>query len=274
LPGLFIIGGVTRVPGEGGTEIARIAAAYRERDSRLTGGYRFANPAYALYMQFLERALLETFRLGPLGIEGARLLDVGCGGGYFVHRFLEFGADSAAGVDLLPERIEAAEQRYPRAQFYCANAAEMPFEDGEFDVVTQFVCFSSILDPTLREQISAEMWRVLHPGGIVLSYDMRPEPWPIRARRGVRARRGSAGADGPHTPTITISAAELQRLFPDGELRYKSVGLDFELCAAFCRRSVAAAHLLAALPSLRTHAIATIRKPAGDMAEPGASGAR
>ena len=60
----------------------------------------------------------------------------------------------------------------------CANAAELPFPDGEFDLVTHFTCLSSVLDPGLRAAIAAEMWRVVRPGGVVLSFDMRPAPWP------------------------------------------------------------------------------------------------
>jgi SAM-dependent methyltransferase len=197
----------------------------------------------------------------------SRTLDVGCGTGYFAHRLLEFGALGATGVDLMEDRIRAARERYPAVRFECANAAELPFDDGTFDVVTQFVCFSSVIDPSLRSAIASEMWRVTRPGGIVVSYDIRPEPLPLRVRRWRRLRR--VRQDGrptaPLTPTVDISRRELERLFPEASPWYRTAGLDFELCT-FAERSYLAARLLAAVPALRAHALAVMCKPGRDQA--------
>jgi SAM-dependent methyltransferase len=243
-------------------EVRRIEAAYAARDaSDASSPYRYANPGYALYMQLLESSLLRSLQRAPVTLEGASVLDIGCGSGYFLNRLSEFGAATATGVDLMPERVEAARRRYPALAFQCANAAELPFADGEFDVVTQFTCLSSVLDPALRAAIGAEMWRVTRAGGIVLSYDMRPPPAPVRAMRVLGEwRRGELGGDnGAATPTTGISAAELGRLFPSGSLRYSSVGLAFGLCAV-AAPSPLSAQLLARIPSLREHGIGVVAK--------------
>jgi SAM-dependent methyltransferase len=244
---------------EHSAEVARIEAAYRERDATgIERRYRYVNTGYAFYMQLLEWALLDAFRRAPIRLERARVLDIGCGTGYFVNRISEFGAQATTGVDLSPERVEEARKRYPANRFVCANAAELPFADGEFDVVAQFVCLSSVVDPGLRRAIGAEMWRVLRPGGIVLSYDMRPEPWPLRLRRWRRTRR-LRGQLGPNTPMVPISPQELQRLFPARALEYRTVGLDFELCSLSIRSQLGAL-MLAAMPPLRAHAIGIVTK--------------
>jgi SAM-dependent methyltransferase len=247
-------------------EIRRIESAYAARDaSSAAGTYSYANPGYASYMQLLEFSLLDALRRSPVALAGASVLDVGCGSGYFLHRLVEFGAASATGVDLIPDRIDAARRRYPGLRFECANAAELPFGDGEFDVVTQFTCLSSVLDPALREAIAAEMWRVVAPGGIVLSYDMRPPPAPVRGMRRLGEWRAGAGArsDGAATPTIAISSDELVRLFPHGSLRYSSAGLAFGLCT-LAARSPLALQLLARIPSLREHGIGVVSKQRPD----------
>ena len=248
---------------EQAAEVTRISAAYRERDSTgsSTNVYRFENAAYAFYLQAVEWHLLETFRYSPVELAGARVLDIGCGSGYFVNRLAEFGARDATGVDLMPARIEAARTRYPGLRFVCANAAQMPFDDTEFDVVTQFTCFSSVLHPDLRSAIAAEMWRVLRPGGIIVSFDMRPPPRALRAKRALdRWRRGRVTAGESATPTTRISSDELKRLFDCGVLQYSSAGLAFELCS-FASRSYLAASMLAAMPGLREHGIGVVRKP-------------
>jgi SAM-dependent methyltransferase len=254
------------------SELRRIEAAYAERDAGTAAAvYRFTNTGYVFYMQLLEWSLLEALRSSPVEIDGARVLDVGCGSGYFLHRLTEFGAGAATGVDLMPERIDAARRRYPAIRFACANAAKLPFADGEFDVVTQFTCLSSVLDDGLRAAIAAEMWRVVRPGGIIVSYDMRPAPWPVRAMRwlGEQRRRGQELDATAATPTADISNEELRRLFPAGSLEHASVGLAFGLCG-IAGRSYLAARLLACIPSLREHGIGVLVKPqpVGDVAEP------
>jgi SAM-dependent methyltransferase len=243
-------------------EVARIEAAYRARDA-VDGAsvYSFESPGYAFYMQTVEWSLLQALGRSLVALRGARVLEVGCGTGYFLHRLVEFGAGEATGVDLMPARIEAARERYPGLQFACANAAELPFGDAQFDVVTQFTCLSSVLDRSLRSAIATEMWRVLSPGGVVVSFDMRPPPWPVRAMRSLGAwRRGEDGSGEPATPTTGISRDELKRLFDRGSLDYSSVGLAFGLCSV-ADRSYLAARALATIPGLREHAIGVVRKP-------------
>src|SRR5438874_13325412 len=122
-------------------------------------------------MQALERALLRALADAGVGLEGARVLDVGCGSGYFLHRFREYGAGECHGIDLVEERIAAGRDRYPTLDLRVGSATDLPFADGEFDLVTQFTCLSSILDADVRLAAAREMRRVA--GGWVLSFDMR-----------------------------------------------------------------------------------------------------
>lgn len=244
-------------------EVARIDANYQARDaSGIESRYRFTHPGYALYIQLTEWSLLAALRRFSIDLNTSSALDVGCGTGYFAHRLAEFGAASATGVDLMEHRIRAARERYPTVRFERANAAEMPFEDGRFDIVTQFVCFSSVIDDSLRSAIASEMWRVTRPGGVVVSFDIRPEPLPLllRRRRRLRRVRREGRPTEPLTPTVGISRHELGRLFPDASVWYSSAGLDFELCS-IAERSYLAARLLACVPALRAHALAVMRKP-------------
>jgi SAM-dependent methyltransferase len=241
-------------------EVSRIEAAYRLRDqaSRATP-YTFANPGYVFFLQLLEWSLLEALRRSPVDIDRARVLDVGCGTGYFVHRLFEFGAREATGIDLMADRVAVASDRYPDARFVCGNAAKMPFEDERFELVTQFTCLSSVLDPELREAIAADMWRVLRPGGVIVSYDMRPESWLLGVKRWAAARRRAPRPDAQATPTTPITEAELHRLFPAATVGYSSTGLDFDLCAISAWSPVLA-RALACIPPLRAHGMGVLIK--------------
>lgn len=133
----------------------------------------FQNP------EFLERTRLFMIHpdMFPLvrrwcGIkDGVRLLDVGCGTGYFT-RLLSSGGEmvTASGIDLEEPFIEyakkeAAEQGLP-IEFIVGDALSLPFEDNTFDAVVSHTFFTSIPDP---ERAMAEMIRVIKPGGIISS---------------------------------------------------------------------------------------------------------
>jgi SAM-dependent methyltransferase len=188
-------------------ELDRIRRAYRERDAGTDTPYRWDNPGYVLYMQQVERAILAGLANAHVALRGARVLDIGCGSGYFLHRLREYGAGECFGIDLMENRIEEARKRYPMLRFDLGSATELPYANGEFDLVTQFTCLSSILDDDVRLAVAREMRRVAADGW-VLSFDMRGMRVPA-----LRRPKGSRG-----TPTVGIDDDELRRLFGEPAL--------------------------------------------------------
>ena len=67
---------------------------------------------YALRRHVLERALAEA------GVDprGRRVLDVGCGSGFFTAYYVERGAE-VTGLDIAPTSIEQLSRRFPQAHF-------------------------------------------------------------------------------------------------------------------------------------------------------------
>jgi SAM-dependent methyltransferase len=218
-------------------ELDRIRTEYRARDAAAADSpYRWDNPGYVSYMQGLERSLLRAFADAGVRLEGARVLDVGCGSGYFLHRLRDYGAGEAHGIDLMEDRIAEGQKRYPALQLQAGSATDLPFGDDEFDLVTQFTCLSSILDEGVRLEVAQEMRRVSR--GWILSFDMR----------GLR-RPGSKPSTG--TPTVPIDEAELQRLFGEPTL-LRSAALAFELAQVTGHHALFAT-ALGTLPPLRSH---------------------
>ena len=218
-------------------ELDRIRAAYGDRDAAAETPYCWSNPGYVTYMQLLERALLGALDDAATPLAGARVLDVGCGSGYFLHRLSEYGAGECHGIDLLASRIEAARERYPGQEWHVGSATELPFAEGSFDLVTQFTCLSSIVDDATRAAAAREMLRVAGRDGRVLSLDMR---------RG--SRPGSAG-----TPTIGLDEDALRSLFGEPRL-LRRVALRFDLAQVAGRHALLAQALALARP-FRSHVL-------------------
>jgi ubiquinone/menaquinone biosynthesis C-methylase UbiE len=157
-------------------ELARLEAEYKRRasNSRYAERYSYFNNAALLHIHSLERSLLALLKRHNFTfLTEKKILDVGCGSGSHLRRLLDYGAAPAnlAGIDLLPPRIQQAQNLQSDIDWRVGSAHQLPYADATFDLVMSFVMFSSILDESLRQQIADEMWRVRKPGGLILVYD-------------------------------------------------------------------------------------------------------
>ncbi len=157
-------------------ELVRIREEYIRRATcrAFTGRYTFFNAATLLQFQGLERHMLALLKKhGFANLADKHILDIGCGTGLQLQRFLSYGAMSGnlAGIDLMANSIEQARILNPAIHWQVGSAHQLPYPDARFDLVTLFTVFSSILNPALRQSISDEAWRVLKPGGSILWYD-------------------------------------------------------------------------------------------------------
>ncbi len=103
-----------------------------------------------------------------------RLLDAACGSGRFLHQLAQaFPAMQMSGIDLSQAYLQEA-ARYLRGRrnvsFEQANAEALPFENGSFDIVTCVYLYHE-LPNEVRRRVTAEIARVLKPGGLFVFVD-------------------------------------------------------------------------------------------------------
>ncbi len=124
--------------------------------------------------------ILELLLWGNVG-SPQHTLDVGCGiGGSTLVLAQHFGSQ-ATGITLSPVQAQRAQERArerelsDRVSFQVADAQNMPFADGSFDLVWSLESGEHMPD---KSQFLAECYRVLKPGGILLmaTWCHQPEP--------------------------------------------------------------------------------------------------
>ncbi len=138
--------------------------------------YQSSDAAYAVYMLHIA-----TYRYALPHARDARVLDLGCGSGYGTSMLRDV-ARSAVGVDVSPEAVAHAGERYGRdgLSFRTIDPARpLPFDDASFDLVTSFQVIEHVEDV---DAYLAEARRVLAPGGtfIVVTPDRRLRLFPLQ----------------------------------------------------------------------------------------------
>jgi ubiquinone/menaquinone biosynthesis C-methylase UbiE len=126
--------------------------------------------AYDRLMAPWSRAVGKQF-LDWLALpSGLRWIDVGCGTGAFTELLLEQANHcDVSAVDPAEDQIAFARTKTAarRANFRRAEAQQLPFADGEFDVAAMALVITFVSDPA---QAVAEMKRVVKPGGTIATY--------------------------------------------------------------------------------------------------------
>lgn len=106
---------------------------------------------------------------------GMRVLDVACGTGNLTIPAARKGAQ-ATGVDIATNLLEQARQRAVAegvtATFEEGDAEQLPYEDGQFDVV--MTMFGAMFAPR-PERVAAELARVCRKGGTIAMANWTPE---------------------------------------------------------------------------------------------------
>jgi ubiquinone/menaquinone biosynthesis C-methylase UbiE len=84
---------------------------------------------------------------------------------------LDARPEDLVGIDVSNARFGPARAKNPSIALLQTDGVTIPFKDTSFDLVTQFVAFSSMPSAALRIRIAGEIGRVVKPGGFVFWWD-------------------------------------------------------------------------------------------------------
>jgi SAM-dependent methyltransferase len=116
-------------------------------------------------------ALVQACGIGP----GQRVLDVAAGTGNVAIRAAQAGADVVA-CDLEPAQFDAGRREASACgvelEWVQADAADLPFADGEFDVVTSA---AGVMFAADHQAAAGELLRACRPGGTIGLITFTPE---------------------------------------------------------------------------------------------------
>src|SRR3954453_420286 len=144
------------------------------------------------------------------------VLDVACGSGNGPLSAARRGWGNTVGADYVPARLERGRERAAaerlEVEFVEADAQDLPFEDGSFDVTMSI--FGAMFAPD-QERTAAELLRVTKPGGRIGMANWTPDGGLERLFLTVMKHTGGP-PPGVMPPVLWGSEDHVRGLFGDG----------------------------------------------------------
>ena len=221
--------------------------AVAERYARRVDADRYSllRPEVWQMLQERQRVMLQMMvRHGCSDLPALRLTEVGCGTGGNLLELLRLGLapQHLQGIELLPERHAQARRLLPESlTLHLGDATRTPIAPASQDLVLQSTVFSSLLDDGFRQTLANTMWSWLKPGGAVLWYDFT--------------------VNNPRNADVRgVPLSRVRALFPQAHIDHRRVTLAPPLARVLCGWHPALYGLFNALPLLRTHVLAWVKK--------------
>ncbi len=146
-----------------------------------------------------ENLLQQVFAGMPDGLAGKKVLDIGCGTGFFVQRYLDQGA-KVTGVDISRKSISELGRKHSDAEFRELNisAPDGRLSDRFFDVINMWDVMYHIVDDAGFEQACANIASMSREGTLFVVTDLFASDGIIRPAEHVafRTRREYQSALG------------------------------------------------------------------------------
>jgi len=174
--------------------------------------------AYYIFLELLEVKPNE------------KLLDIACGLGRLLEAADEYDC-KLTGIDISKVAVEKAQKKLPNARIQWANAEQLPFDKGEFDVIT---CLGSLERMLNLSQVLQEMKRVTTDTArfCFLARNDNTTSWNLKQKLGLENKTGHQGAKSLQTWTNIFEAEgfEIVDVLPDQyplqkRLLFRSLGL-------------------------------------------------
>lgn len=145
-----------------------------ERERLVKKGYDKIAEEYQIDRQAFDHSeeLVEFAGFLP---KNGKVLDVGCGAGVPVAKFLVEAGFEVVGIDFSEKMLKLARKNVPQVTFVRKNMTKMDFADNSFDGLTAF--YSIIHVPRGKHSLLFKNFnRILRPDGIMLLC-MGPDDW-------------------------------------------------------------------------------------------------
>lgn len=98
---------------------------------------------------------------------GAKILDVGCGSGIPIDKYLLEKGFKVFGIDISQEQINLAKTKFPKGKFFVMDMEKIQFDNNSFDAIISFYSIFHI-PRTSHPKLLEEFNRLLAKDGLLM----------------------------------------------------------------------------------------------------------
>ncbi len=150
-----------------------------------SSGFTYFSNTFNLYQYKLKRIALENvISTYSINASDMRVLDIGCGSGFYVDIWRSLGVSDLVGIDITDVCIKHVSAQYPEYKFYEADITSTtlinnaPFLGQKFDIITAFDVLYHITDDVKFGQAIQNISRLCSQNGYILITDIFPKKRP------------------------------------------------------------------------------------------------
>jgi len=151
-------------------------------------GYGSLGLQYNIWLYRLRKVIFRRLlRVARIDAKSARVLDVGCGTGFYIDRWQQAGVRALTGLDLTETSVQQLRRKFPDVTFVQGDIGDRPspLAAQQFSVVDAFDVLFHIVDDDKYAQAFVNLFDALEPGGTLLFSDNFVHHQPLRGRHHV-----------------------------------------------------------------------------------------
>lgn len=148
-------------------------------------GFTKFGASYNKYLYKMRKKVLErVISKYKIDVPSMRILDIGCGSGFYVDIWQQKGVTYLTGIDITAISARELSAKYPNFDFYEADITSpalintFPLSQRKFDVITAFDILFHIVDDNKFEQAIKNISMLCSEDGLVFITDVFPHRKP------------------------------------------------------------------------------------------------
>lgn len=137
-------------------------------------GYIGLGDSFNYWAYNVRKSIFRTIATDLLGeFTTKRVLDIGCGSGFYVERWKEQGVTDLTGIDITQVAVDRLKQNYPEYSFFQADIGSdiATISQHQFDVISAFDIFFHITDDENFKKAIQNVYSLLKPNSYLIFSD-------------------------------------------------------------------------------------------------------
>lgn len=124
------------------------------------------------YNKWVSKAAKESLNKILNGsLKGKKILDIGCGTGYYIGYYLSKGATDISGLDITEESITNLKKKYPHLKFFNADISQKIPSNRKYDIITAIAVLYHVVDNDKFENSIRNIRKLAKKGSLIIIQD-------------------------------------------------------------------------------------------------------